>query len=323
MKRHWVLAAVSGLVMLSACQSSGPVVYTGEEESALEGSYIKDPEAAAATRNRANKTDTTRTESNRVDIPVLEFAQMRVETYPAAMKSTRGFDARYTRYGFAASRLVENYSRRIAIENVNAMAGVENLVADTNQTLYPGLRGLEQLNLRTGEERLRAYSANERPWLEEGKTGAEAVLSRERLSAMQSAEYLEAVKSRGGYDAAFSQRVIGLHLWKYADREIVADAVEITYTIVYYNTNDFDTGPTEIDEPVPYYTEYLENTATLPKQGTTVEFLKRDTARNILRWKFPQGIKAGETNKMTYKVRVRLEDPYGPKDDTPGITRNQ
>jgi hypothetical protein len=54
-----------------------------------------------------------------------------------------------------------------------------------------------------------------------------------------------------------------------------------------------------------------------------VEYLKRPGNRNLLRWKFPKGIKAGETNRMSYKVRVRLEDSYAPKDDTPGITKNQ
>jgi hypothetical protein len=181
----------------------------------------------------------------------------------------------------------------------------------------------EQYNWRTGNERLKAYSAADLSLVETGRAEHEAIRAREQTRAMMADSQLEAARTRSGYEAATSQRVVGLHLWKYADRELVTDAVEITYTIVYYNTNEFDTGPTEIDEPVPYYTEYIPNTATLPKPGTSVEYLVRKDNRNLLRWKFPQGIKAGETNKMSYKVRVRLTDEYAPKDDTPGITKKQ
>jgi hypothetical protein len=76
---------------------------------------------------------------------------------------------------------------------------------------------------------------------------------------------------------------------------------------------------------VPYYTEYIQGSATLPKDGTSVEYLKRDDDRNILRWKFPKGIKAGETNSMKYKVTVRLSPTpeYLPPEDRPGEPRKQ
>lgn len=323
MKRLFGLCAIAALVLLSACESSGAVVYTGEREDALEGDYIKDPEAVGSTRNRGNQTDTTRTESNRVDIPVLEFAQLRMESYYAASHSRMALDARYTRTGFAASRLMNGYERRVAIEHLTADAANAYLSRDANETLYPGMKMREQLSWRSSSERVRAYSALEGPDIESGTVETEGIVARETTRAMMSESELEAMKTRNGFESAFVQRIIGLHLWKYADREIVGDTVEVTYTIVYYNTNEFDTGPTEIDEPVPYYTEYLDKSATLPKNGTSVDYLVRAGSRNLLRWKFPMGIKAGETNSMTYKVRVRLEEDYAPKDDTPGITKNQ
>lgn len=320
MKRLFGLCAFAALVLLSACESSGEVIYTGEQEDALEGNYIKDPEAVGSTRNR-NQADTTRTESNRVDIPVLEFAQYRVESYYAAAHSRMALDARYTRSGFAASRLMNGYDRRVAIEHLTSEAANAYLSRDANQTLYPAFKGREQYNSRLGRDQTRAYSAMDQSLVETSKLESEGIQARETTRAMASSSNVEAVKTRNGYEAAFMQRVVGLHLWKYADRELVADAVEITYTIVYYNTNEYDTGPTEIDEPVPYYTEYIDKSATLPKQGTSVEYLLRKDNRHILRWKFPQGIKAGETNRMTYKVKVRLQDEYAPRDDTPGVTK--
>lgn len=320
MKPRFGVLAFAALLLLSACESSGEVIYTGEREDALEGEYIKDPEAVGSTRNRSNQTDTTRTESNRVDIPVLEFAQFQVTTRYAAAHARSELDARLTRSGFGAAKLMAGYERRLVLETLTADASNAFLTRDTNETLFPAMRMREQLNSRVSNERVRAYSAQEVSLFDTGLVDSTSISAREMTSAMASSSNVEAIKTRTGYESAFVQRIVGLHLWKYADREIVGDDVEVTYTIVYYNTNEYDTGPTEIDEPVPYYTQYLEKSATLPKSGTTVEYLLRPGNRNILRWKFPQGIKAGETNKMTYKVRVRLNEEYSPKDDTPGIT---
>lgn len=323
MKPQFGVFAFATLVLLSACQSSGEIIYTGEREDALEGEYIKDPEAVGSTRNRGNQNDTTRTESNRVDIPVLEFAQFQVTSRYGAAYSRAGLDARFTRSGFGANKLMAGYERRMFIETLTADASNAVLTRDTNLTLFPGMKMREQLNSRSSSERVRAYSAQEMSLFDTGQLDTGSISAREMTSAMASSGEVEAIAGRTSYESAFAQRIVGLHLWKYADREIVGDDVEVTYTIVYYNTNEFDTGPTEIDEPVPYYTEYLDKSATLPKSGTTVEYLPRKDNRNILRWKFPKGIQAGETNKMTYKVRVRLSEQYAPRDDTPGISKRQ
>lgn len=315
------LYTVAILALLSAaCASQGEIVYTGTNEDAREGSWIKDPEAEATTRNRSTGQDTTRTESNRVDIPVLEYAQASSTTYGAAAKRNSGYDARYTRLSYEAVRKLEYFQWAGQISRFSDAATSAELHANRNATIFPGLYGDEELNYRTGRDRVRAYSALEEPWVASGKLATEGIKSRASAQGMRSEAYLEATRNRYGYDSAFSARVIGLHLWKYADRELVADAVEITYTLVYYNTNDYDTGPTEIDEPVPYYTEYVAGSATLPKDGTSVEFIKRDGNRNLLRWKFPKGIEAGETNSMKYKVIVRLDSgpEYRPPEDRPG-----
>jgi hypothetical protein len=314
------------LALLSAaCASQGEIVYTGTNEDAHEGSWIKDPEAEATTRDGASRRDTTRTESNRVDIPVLEYAQVSATSYGAAAKRNSGYNARYTRMSFEAIRQLDFFEWTGQISNYEDGATAAMLHANRNATLFPGVYGDEELNYRMGRDRVRAYSALEQPWTDSSSLVTEGIKSSSYLEGMRTEAFLEASRNRYGYEAASASRVIGLHLWKYADRELVTDAVEITYTLVYYNTNDYDTGPTEIDEPVPYYTEYIEGSATLPKDGTSVEFIKRDGNRNLLRWKFPKGIKAGETNSMKYKVTVRLNaaPEYRPPEDRPSEPRKQ
>ena len=323
MRRLLYTLAILALLGTSACQSSGEIVYTGQNEEAAEGTYIKDPNAVGTTRDSSSREDTTRTESNRVDIPVLEYAQLGCYSQGEAMLRRSGYDTRYVRSGYSALTYRDYVERRVAFEGFDDRAVAEGYTANRNATLYPGLYSNEELNYRMGRDRYRAYSALEGPWTDTGKVTTEAVESNSSVEAMRGEAYLEAGRTRNGYEAAFSTRVIGLHLWKYADREIVTDAVEITYTLVYYNTNEYDTGPTEIDEPVPYYTEYTEGSATLPKDGTSVQYIKRPGNRNILRWKFPKGIKAGETNSMKYKVTVLLDAPpeYRPDEDKPGMPR--
>ena len=303
-----LLYTVAILALLgTACSSSGEIVYTGTNEDAREGDWIKDPEAEALTKDGDSRQDTTRTQSNRVDIPVLEFAQMSVTSKGYALQRRSGYESRYVRTIYEGVRQIEYLDRRVRFHGFGDDYMSEGFVARRANTLYPGLYSNEELNSRMGRQRYRAYSTNEGPYTTTGKLATEGVKSNSWVENMQGEAYVEGARTRYGYDAAFNTRVVGLHLWKYADREIVADAVEVTYTIVYYNTNDFGTGPTEIDEPVPYYTEYIDGSATLPKEGTSVQYIERDDRRNLLRWKFPKGIKAGETNSMKYKVTVKLE----------------
>jgi hypothetical protein len=314
------------LALLSAaCASQGEIVYTGTNEDAREGSWIKDPEAEATTRDGNSRTDTTRTESNRIDIPVLEYAQASATSYGAAAKRHSGYDARYTRMSFEAIRQLDFFEWTGQVSNYDDTATVAMLHANRTATLFPGVYGDDELNYRMGRDRVRAYSALEQPWIDSSRLVSEGIKSSAYVQGMRTEAYLEASRNRYGYEAASASRVIGLHLWKYADRELVTDAVEITYTLVYYNTNDYDTGPTEIDEPVPFYTEYIEGSATLPKDGTSVEFIKRDGDRSLLRWKFPKGIDALETNSMKYKVIVRLNSgpEYRPPEDRPGEPKKQ
>lgn len=311
-----ILAIVAG-VALSGCYSSGPIVYTGQNEDAREGNWIKDPEADATTRDTTGRKDQTRTLSNRVDIRVLEFAQMSGTSYGYGAKRRSGYDARFVRMAYEAGRHLEYTQFAAAPQDYGHRVGAEALFGDLNETLYPGVRGDDTLNARLGRDRTRAYSALEQPWTESGKVAVEGIRTRSWTNAVKGETFLEASRSRSGYEQAYGSRVIGLHLWKYADRDLVADAVEVTYTIVYYNMNEYNIGPTEIMEPIPYYTQYLDKSATLPKENTSVEYLKGDGGRSYLRWKFPNGIKAGETNKMTYKVRVELESKYVPPDDKP------
>lgn len=319
MRRLLTTAALSCLAFVSACQGSGEVVYTGANEDAIEGTWIKDPEARGATRDSSGRNDTTRTESNRVDIPMGEFAQLGCRYEGAATTRHQGLDARLGRDGYAASRRGDAYFSWVVLQGFSRTATSAFLETDAGETLYPAVYGDEQLNRRMGRDRTQAFSGEAQSWADSGKLDSEATSGNTWLNAHKGHEFLEAGRTRDYLVAGQATRIVGLHLWKYANRDLVADAVEVTYTIVYYNTNEYDTGPTEIDEPVPFYTEYIANSATLPREGTSVEYLKRDNARDILRWKFPKGIKAGESSKMTYRVRVNLSTPYEnrPEDHQP------
>ena len=325
MKRLAYMFSILLLFGAYGCASSGDIKYTGVNEDAREGSWIKDPEAVGTTRDSGARQDTTRTESNRVDIPILEFAQIGCVTSGAAATRRSGYDGRYVRIGYSALTLQDYVSKLVTVQGYRDGHTTNELWARSNSTIYPALYSDEQYNHRYSRDGYSASSAEDQAWTNTARLTTEGLRSTTNAHAMTSETYLEAGHTRYGYEAAFNTRVIGLHLWKYADREVVGDNVEITYTIVYYNTNEFDTGPTEIDEPVPYYTEYIADTATLPKEGTSVAYLKRDDARNILRWKFPKGIKAGETNSMKYKVTVRLDPSpeYRPPEDKPGEPRKQ
>ncbi len=319
MQRWLAMIAVCTAMALSACQGSGDIRYTGTNEGADEGDWIKDPEADATTRNRGGSQDTTRTRSNRVDIPVLEYAQVAATTYGAHAYNRAGYDGRYVRSLFQASKQVDFTNSERLFIGFDDEAMSEGVIAGRNHTLYPSLLSEEELNSRTGNNRVRAYSAQDQPWIETGRVRTEGMRSNSWVEALNVETELEALRGRSSLESGWASRVVGLHLWKYADREVVGDSVEVTYTLVYYNANDYDTGPTEIDEPVPYYTEYMQGTATLPKEGTSVEYIVRPGARNLLRWKFPKGIKSEETNRMTYKVTVRLDDGYAPKEAEPGL----
>lgn len=315
--RHQAAILALLAVALVGCYSQGPIVYTGTNEDARDGDWIKDPEAEGTTRDSTNRKDQTRTLSNRVDIPVLEYAQMSVTSYGYGARRHSGYDARFTRMRYEAGRHTEYTQYDAALTWVDRHVGAEAAFADLNETLYPGLRNQDMLNARSGRDRTRAYSALEQPWTEANRAAVDGIRTRSWTNAVKGEAWLEAYRGTEGYELAHGSRVIGLHLWKYADRDLVTDAVEVTYTIVYYNMNEYDIGPTEIQEPIPYYTQFIEKTATLPKEGTSVEYVKGEGTRNFLRWKFPKGIKAGETNKMTYKVRVELESKYTPPDDNP------
>jgi hypothetical protein len=313
MRNTCAMLLCAALVAVSACRigTTGEIVYTGQNPEAEEGAWIKDPEAELTTRDAAGRTDQTRTLSNRVDIPVLEYAQVSATTKGYALTQRGGYDARYVRAGFRAGQFVEYTERQVGVQEFGGRTMNLHLVADVSDTRFPGVRGYDGLAARAGRDRLGAYSAEETPWAETGRSRSEALRSNSWLEAVRTEDYLSATTSESGYQAGVVQRVIGLHLWKYADRDLVTDAVEITYTIVYYNTNEYDIGPTEILEPVPLYTSFIEGSATLPKAGTSVQFIKREGQRDLLRWHFPQGIRAGETNQMTYKVTVRLDSRYG------------
>lgn len=316
MRRLIYSLCILALLGTSACSSSGEVVYTGQNADAREGDYIKDPEAVGTTRDGDNRADVTRTTSNRVDIPVLEFAHVMSETNGAAMRTRSGYGIRRTLQSFAAGFFVQYMERRTGVRGYDDTATYEMFQAERNGTRYAGLASREQLGSRRSIARTSAVSGFNFPWTETGESATDGLYANASVQAMRSEAYLHATSADSGYESAFSARVIGLHLWKYADREIVADAVEITYTIVYYNTNEYNTGPTEIIEPVPYYTEYVENSATLPREGTRVEYVEREE-RDVLSWSFPDGIEPGETNEMTYKVTVKLDQSYKSRPSAP------
>lgn len=305
----YILALVLALIQLG-CASDGEIKYAGARPDADEPSYIKDPEATGVTRDGGNRNDTTRTDSNRVDIPVLEFAQLRCHYSGAARSSYTYLDARYSGQAFQGMKLVERFTWRNQQEWLSARQGLEQVGAQANRTLFRGVESEEELSRRLARDHTKAYTLDSVSWFDETRVRTSRVASRESVDAIKSNDELRAVRSREGFNQASGERIIGLHLYKYANRELVGDGVEIVYTLIYYNTNEYDTGPTEINEPVPYYTTYIVGSATLPKQGTKVDFIARPGDRDILRWTFPQGIKAGETGEMKYKVKVMLDAPY-------------
>jgi hypothetical protein len=323
MRQLAAMFVIAAGIALSACGTDRGLVYTGTNEDAAEGEWIKDPEARGTTRDISGRRDQSRTESNRVDIPVREFVTVASTSSTGAILRNSGFDARYVRASVAAGWSNHRLDARRLAQGYRSASSADVLLAHLNETRFPGMWSTEELNARAGRNGTRAYSALEQPWAETGSVPTESVHARDSLRAVKGNSQLEASKSQAGYSEAFGSRIVGLHLWKYADRELVTDAVEVTYTIVYYNMNEYDIGPTEILEPIPYYTQYMEGSATLPIEGTTVSKIQKVGERAYLRWNFPRGIKAGETSEMRYKVRVQLDSQYTPPDDVPGMPEKQ
>lgn len=309
MRRLSCLICTAVLVSLG-CASEGEIRYTDRYDPGREGSWIKDPEARATTRDRWSRVDTTRTSSNRVDIPVYEFAQSRGVTLGAAGHRQSGTASRAYLLGYGAVHGLEFVESRTHEESLNTRLSHERYLGRKNNTRWPGMVMGEALRHGAGHDTTRAFTADDKPWANRTIGRYSGSAGREWIEGNLTESVIRGARTRAGLSHASSARVIGLHIWKYADRELVSDAVEITYSIIYYNTNEYDTGPTEIDEPVPFYTDYIKDSATLPKEGTSVMYLKREGARDLLRWSFPKGIKAGETNKMTYKVKVDLKTRY-------------
>ncbi len=307
----WTILILTAVV--TGCSSSGEIVYTGQNEDAREGDYIKDPNARASTHDGRFKDATTRTDSNRVDIPVLEFAQLNCRSELVTWHRSDALKARMGRLNYTGARQVKGTTYRTTVEQTDRQTSWVTLYANANETLYPAFRNNEMLNTRSGRERYRAYSGEARPWIESGRVWAMGGTSNAWLEADRANEWVEAVRSNEYLEGMTGARVIGIHLWKYADRDLVTNEVVVTYTLVYYNTNEYDTGPTQILEPVPYFTDYIPNSATLPRNDVKVDFIDRENARDQLRWTFPKGIKAGETGRMKYQVRVKLDGQYGPE----------
>lgn len=306
--------AVYSLAILAAlatfgCAGGGEVVYTGENEEAAEGAWIKDPEAYGSTRDRSGRREVTRTRSNRVDIPVAEFGAITGSSEFNGAYAVSDYDGRYVAQGFEAGRFEDYTYRRTIAASLDYAGGAEWLFARLSGDGYGGATVHDSLSRRTGEAGLSAYSAQDRPWSGKGSRTPVALHAQEQVSAVRGEAYLEGARNEAGYGGAWGARVRGLHLWKYADRDLVGDGVEVKYTIVYYNTNDENTGPTVIDEPVPLYTRYVPDSATTPREGVTVERIERP-GRDLLRWTFPDGVRAGETNRMTYRVTVDLAAEY-------------
>jgi hypothetical protein len=305
----YILVAIAILTPLG-CATDGEIRYTGQKADAREADYIKDPEATGVTRDGGNRNDTTRTDSNRVDIPVLEFAQLRCEYSLGARTAVNFLTARYSGQQFDGIKYVERLDSRRTQVWLNSRLALDYVNARANETLYKGMESRDETVRRLGRDKTTAYSMDSVGWFDQTRVHTSRAASREQVDAIKSNEELRATRSREGFFQASGERIIGLHLFKYANRELVGDGVEVTYTLVYYNTNEYDTGPTEINEPVPYYTSYITGSATLPRQGTKVDFIARPGDRDLLRWSFPQGIKAGETGEMKYKVKVILDAPY-------------
>lgn len=307
-----LLTALGAAVFLLSlgCSSGGEIRYAKRNDPGREGAWIKDPEATATTRDRWSRVDTTRTDSNRVDIPVYEFAQFKVTTRGGAVTRHSGSLSRAYVLGYAAIRFREFVDSVTHEEHLNLRLSHERYLARKSTTRWPGLLIEEGLRHHTRANSTRAFTSEDQPWTNRATGRYTGSASNAWVEGRMSETVARGLRTRSGLSHASASRMVGLHIWKYADRELVTDTVVITYSIIYYNTNEFDTGPTEIDEPVPYYTDYIKDSATLPKEGTSVVYLKREGARDILRWSFPKGIKAGETNKMTYKVKVDLKTKY-------------
>ncbi len=308
---------------VSACGTDRGFVYTGTNPDAPEGSWIKDPEAEGTTRDITGSRDQSRTRSNRVDIPVREFVTLSATSGTASASRWSRFGSGYVRTSVAAGWGNHSLDATGAVSRYGSVTGGDGLFAGMSDNRAPAMWASEELNARLGRNNSRAYTSSGQPWAETGSVPSAANYTRTWANVVKSTSQLDAAKSRTGYGEMFGSRIIGLHLWKYADRELVTDAVEVTYTIVYYNMNEQDLGPTEIVEPLPFYTEYIEGSATLPTEGATVEVVRRSGDRSYLRWYFPRGIRSGETNDMRYKVRVTLDSQYAPKDSPTGTPGRQ
>ena len=196
MRRLLTTAALSCLAFVSACQGSGEVVYTGANEDAIEGTWIKDPEARGATRDSSGRNDTTRTESNRVDIPMGEFAQLGCRYEGAATTRHQGLDARLGRDGYAASRRGDAYFSWVVLQGFSRTATSAFLESDAGETLYPAVYGDEQLNRRMGRDRTQAFSGEAQSWADSGKLDSEATSGNTWLNAHKGHEFLEAGRTR-------------------------------------------------------------------------------------------------------------------------------
>jgi hypothetical protein len=221
-----ILSLAAGLAC-SACQSGPDVVYTGTNVNAVEGEWIKDPAAEGTTRG-VGRAEQTRTRSNRIDIPVHELVHVAVTSSARSVVRNSGYDARYVRT-FVAGAWLNRYTESVGMANgYDSGSRFDALLSNASNTLYPALWAEETFNARMGGQGTRAYSAVEQPWTSAGSLPGAAGYSSTWAQAMKSESYAEADASRVGYGQSWGARLIGLHLWKYADRELVADSVIVT-----------------------------------------------------------------------------------------------
>src|SRR5690349_9035589 len=113
MRRLFYILALSLALLQLGCATDGEIKYTGTKADANEPNYIKDPEATGTTRE-------TQTNSNRVDIPVLEFAQLKCNYSGGARMSNQMLNARYNGQQIEAARFVEGFDSRNGSEWFNA-----------------------------------------------------------------------------------------------------------------------------------------------------------------------------------------------------------
>ena len=305
--RRTIAILLAAACLAAGCSTSGEMIYTGRIDN--DPSVVRAPEATGQTRDDRSRV-TTSTRSNRVDIPVYEFAHVKCRSDGYVRTSLDRYDARFGRLGLDSKRSTEG-ADHVATLNKSLYSFVRNGASLGRATTdYRGIDGRQYVFTRTAGENSRAVSVDTRSALEAGESEPGAVRMRRGFNGSTTRDGLSAAHGSEGLEQLFGDRIIGLHLWKYADRDLAAEDVVITYTLVYYNTNNYDPGPTEISEPVALLTDYIDKSATLPKEGVSVELLARKDGSHILRWTFPKGIKAGETNKMSYKVRVRLQKRY-------------